>query len=313
MAEHLVYVISDLHLGGALGPSASERGFRICTQGDALAAFIEALAGQPTGPGAPRIELVINGDFVDFLAEEDEPVEWTALKEDPERARALLLRIVERNRDVFRALARLVERGHTLTVLIGNHDIELAFPVVRQALAAALGLRAGAQLRFLHDGEAYAVGDALIEHGNRYDPFNAVDFDALRRVRSIQSRGLAVPDDRRMPPPPGSQLVAEVMNPLKQHYPLHRPAQARGRRRGAAAPGAGAGGAAAHRPRRGARAQDAPAPAAHPGDARADRRHRRHGRLLRRARRPRRAPRPRRREQPRRRRARGAGRHRRRL
>lgn len=220
MAEHLVYVISDLHLGGAPGARASDRGFRICTQGDALAGFIEALAAQPTGPGAPRIELVVNGDFVDFLAEEDEPVAWTALKEDPERARALFERIVERNRPVFQALARLVERGHTLTVLIGNHDIELAFPVVRQALAAALGLATGAPLRFLHDGEAYAVGDALIEHGNRYDPFNAVDFDALRRVRSIQSRGLAVPDDRRLVPPPGSQLVAEVMNPLKQHYPF---------------------------------------------------------------------------------------------
>ena len=220
MAEHLVYVISDLHLGGAPGARASDRGFRICTQGDALAGFIEALAAQPTGPGAPRTELVINGDFVDFLAEEDEPVAWTPLKEDPERARRLFERIVERNRPVFRALARLVERGHTLTVLIGNHDIELAFPAVRQALAAALGLGAGAPLRFLHDGEAYAVGDALIEHGNRYDGFNAVDFDALRRVRSIQSRGLPVPADRRLPPPPGSQLVAEVMNPLKQHYPF---------------------------------------------------------------------------------------------
>ncbi|MFO0573182.1 MAG: hypothetical protein U1A78_04220 [Polyangia bacterium] len=220
MAEHLVYVISDLHLGGAPGATASDRGFRICTQGDALAGFIEALAAQPTGPGAPRTELVINGDFVDFLAEKDEPVAWTALKEDPERARLLFERIVERNRPVFQALARFIKRGHTLTVLIGNHDIELAFPAVRQALAAALGLGAGAPLCFLHDGEAYAVGDALIEHGNRYDGFNAVDFDALRRVRSIQSRGLPVPADRRLTPPPGSQLVAEVMNPLKQYYPF---------------------------------------------------------------------------------------------
>lgn len=220
MAEQLVYVISDLHLGGAPGQKEGERGFRMCTQGAALAGFITELAALPVGGDAPAIELVINGDFVDFLAEEDEPVLWTALKEDPGRARELFLRIVQRNLPVFDALARFAGRGHTLTILIGNHDLELAFPVVRRALAEVLLLKPDVGLRFLHDGEAYAVGDALIEHGNRYDSFNMVDFDKLRRVRSLQSRGQAVPEDLRLVAPPGSQLVAEIMNPLKQHYPF---------------------------------------------------------------------------------------------
>jgi UDP-2,3-diacylglucosamine pyrophosphatase LpxH len=220
MAEQLVYVISDLHLGGAPGQSESERGFRMCTQGAALAGFITELCALPVGGNAPAVELVINGDFVDFLAEEDEPVQWTAIKEDPGRARELFLRIVQRNQPVFDALARFVGRGHTLTILIGNHDLELAFPAVRRALAEVLGQKPDVGLRFLHDGEAYAVGDALIEHGNRYDSFNMVDFDKLRHVRSLQSRGQAVPEDLRFVAPAGSQLVAEIMNPLKQHYPF---------------------------------------------------------------------------------------------
>ena len=75
-------------------------------------------------------------------------------------------------------------------------------------------------LRFIFDGEAYPIGDALIEHGNRYDGWNAIDYDALRRVCSLKSRGQAIPPSLRLPPPAGSQLVAEVMNPIKRSYPF---------------------------------------------------------------------------------------------
>ena len=171
--SHLVYVISDLHLGGAPPTQPGDsRGFRICTQVDALASFISSLAALPCRPDAPRIELCINGDFIDFLAEET-PGEgwngspWSPLKHDAQIACHLLQRVIERNKQVFTALSALVRAGHTLTLLLGNHDIELAFPAVRRALADALGIPPSASLRFFHDGEAYPIGDALIEHGNR--------------------------------------------------------------------------------------------------------------------------------------------------
>jgi UDP-2,3-diacylglucosamine pyrophosphatase LpxH len=222
-ARQRVYVISDLHLGGAPPASPGERGFQLCTQVNALAAFIDQLAGQAADPDN-RLELVINGDFVDFLAEEGPAAAggspWSPVKEDPQLALQLLSDIVRRNQPVMTALATLQQRGHTLTLLLGNHDIELAFPAVRKALAVALGVPPGGALRFIHDGEAYRVGDALIEHGNRYDRFNVVDHDALRRVCALQSRSQRVPEALRMPPPVGSQLVAEVMNPIKRDYPF---------------------------------------------------------------------------------------------
>lgn len=223
-ARQRVYVISDLHLGGAPAATPGGRGFQLCTQVDALAEFIGQLAAQPA-TAEDRLELVINGDFVDFLAEKAPPgaaggAPWSPIKEDPALAQQLLSDITGRNRPVFAALAELQRRGHTLTLLLGNHDVELAFPAVRQALATLLGIPEGGALRFLYDGEAYRVGDALIEHGNRYDRFNVVDHDALRRVCSLQSRGQRVPDSLRMPPPVGSQLVAEVMNPIKLDYPF---------------------------------------------------------------------------------------------
>ncbi len=216
------YIVSDLHLGGSGPNSEGERGFQICTQTAALSDFIFRLAAQPAHS---PVELVINGDFVDFLAEptkdsrSGEP-SWVPLREDEAVAQQLLETVIGRSQDVFAALRRLVAQGHTLTVLLGNHDIELAYPAVRKVLGRQLGIPDQSALRFLYDGEAYSIGNALIEHGNRYDGWNAIDYDALRRVCSLLSRGQPIPSDRRLTAPAGSQLVAQVMNPLKQRYPF---------------------------------------------------------------------------------------------
>ena len=59
------YVISDLHLGGAYG-GADDRGSRLCSLVSALAEFVDAITA---GTSGTQNELIINGDFVDFLAE----------------------------------------------------------------------------------------------------------------------------------------------------------------------------------------------------------------------------------------------------
>lgn len=135
-----VYVISDLHLGGHLDPTnATGRGFRIFTHGKELAAFINALANKPAS--GPDIELVINGDVVDFLAEKDPDSEgWSALKLGP-HAPEVLNNIVGREAAVFEALTALLRAEHRLTLLLGNHDVELSFPEVRARLEHALHLR----------------------------------------------------------------------------------------------------------------------------------------------------------------------------
>lgn len=211
-----VYVISDLHLGGA-------EGFRMMRHPDALAAFIEGL----TRRDSPQNELVIAGDFVDFLAEGSAPdgelpSQWEPLVEDASLAAALFERIALRSSFavVFQALADFVRAKHRLTILLGNHDIELSYPRVRSALERVLGTEEGRGFRFVYDGEAYVVGDALIEHGNRYDRWNQVDHDSLRRLRSLQSRGQQAERPGLFAPPPGSRLVANVMNPIKRDYPF---------------------------------------------------------------------------------------------
>jgi UDP-2,3-diacylglucosamine pyrophosphatase LpxH len=216
----LVYVISDLHLGGALDPeNASGRGFRIFTQSNALRDFINGLSN--IGKAA-EVELVINGDFVDFLAEKDPETDcWAPLK-TPESAETILRSIAGDRPEgiVFAALRDFMARGGRLTLLLGNHDVELRFPKVRRALEELLACRSDRPLHFVYDGEAYVIGDVLIEHGNRYDSYNTNDYDALRRVRSLQSRREPIPHENEAQPSPGSVLVASFINQRKWDYPF---------------------------------------------------------------------------------------------
>ncbi|QKS28189.1 MAG: metallophosphoesterase [Candidatus Accumulibacter similis] len=214
-----VFVISDLHIGGEFSDDPAQRGFRIMSRPERLAGFIEELADR--AHECP-IELVINGDFIDFLAECHEGKQpWVPFVEDANEATATFRRVAYRDRDsaVFDALGNFLAKGHALVVLLGNHDVELALPGVRVAFEERLAQQTSSRIRFIYDGEAYRVGDALIEHGNRYDPFNVVDHDRLRRLRSLQSRGqCSANSELQFVAPAGSRLVAKVINPIKSLY-----------------------------------------------------------------------------------------------
>ncbi len=218
--ERRVYVISDLHLGGEYGDAATnphERGFRICTHVDAVADFVNRLADSPPAP--VRTELVINGDLVDFLAEDPgDAATWTSFIADGDEAAATFRTIATRDRRFFDALGRFLQRGHRLVVLLGNHDVELALPAVRREFCRVVGATSDSDLEFVDGAEAYIVGDALIEHGNRYDEWNVVDHQGLMRLRAFQSRRQPVPRQRGFEISAGSQMVSTVINPVKTRY-----------------------------------------------------------------------------------------------
>lgn len=214
------YVISDLHLGGvypdADAAAKGDRGFRICTNVPGLVRFVDALTARPVAD--PRIELVINGDLVDFLAEQNATGSgWSAFTIDQHEAVKKFEAIVARDQAFFDALARFLAKGHRLVILLGNHDIELWLPAVRLALAKAVGAKPGTDYVLVPGAEAYLVGDALIEHGNRYDSYNLVDHERLARLCGMITRAQHKLTDV-FTPPPGSRMVAEVINPIKTRF-----------------------------------------------------------------------------------------------
>jgi len=230
-----IFVISDLHLGGrpharhgATCGTASDLGSQICHAYAELTQFIDWVASQ--GLANAAVELIINGDIVDFLMEDDYEAEPDAMPWVPDESRVLakLQLIISRTREAnprgpFDAMADLLEKGHLLTFILGNHDVELSLPAVRRYLEEdVFNLAVNGKFRFIYDGEAYVKGDLLIEHGNRYDPWNVVDHSALRQERSMLSRGLGKQMCERQSgnfsPPPGSVLVTKVINQIKKEY-----------------------------------------------------------------------------------------------
>jgi UDP-2,3-diacylglucosamine pyrophosphatase LpxH len=200
-------VISDLHLGGSPATGDSPA-FQMCTAAGRahLVRFIE-WAARPDETEL-HTHLVIAGDVVDFLAEEAAG-SFLPFTVDDRLALDKLMSIFKSTAEVWEALRRFVARGHALTVMLGNHDLELCLPGPRHRLLDVLG---PGRIEFIYDNQAFTLGPVLVEHGNRYDDWNAVPHDDLREVRSRLSRGERAEFDAL----PGSRMVVDLVNPTKK-------------------------------------------------------------------------------------------------
>jgi UDP-2,3-diacylglucosamine pyrophosphatase LpxH len=198
-----IIVISDLHIGGKPKPMLGHANL--------LVNFLDQLSHYepPTGE---TVELVINGDFVDFLAIEPHSA-WTP---DEAECVAKLKQAFEEFCPVFDAISRCLSKVCRFTLLLGNHDIESALPRVRRELLSRLGTNPH-QCLFYSDNQAYRFGDLLVEHGNRYDSWNAIDYAGLRKVLSQASRLEPLAD---LTVCPGSEMVERLISPLKEDYPF---------------------------------------------------------------------------------------------
>jgi UDP-2,3-diacylglucosamine pyrophosphatase LpxH len=198
-----VVVISDLHLTPDAGMMSHP------DEAAKLIASIQRMRGED-------LELVIAGDFIDYLAIPP-LLEWTP---HPQTAAAKLTFLQEPpHLTLTQALREFLAAGNALTFLIGNHDVELSLPSVQSHLQWLLEA-APHSVRFVSDGRAYTVGRLLIEHGNRYDGANLNDWNGLRAISSAQSRGEPI-DHIDYTISAGSQLVHRVLNPLKSSgYPF---------------------------------------------------------------------------------------------
>jgi len=212
-----VYVISDMHLGGAYGTTPGDRGFRLNTHVPDLAAFVEAITRRAAN--GESVELLINGDMVDFLAERTPgSADWSPFTGNAVLAAEKFDALADRDTEFFEALGDLIAHEGRLIILLGNHDVELALPSVRRRLDARLRLAGPHGYTLVTNGEAYRVGDALIEHGNDYDPFNLVNAESLRRICAFESRAATLPDRDAFDVPAGSLMVSSVINPIKEEY-----------------------------------------------------------------------------------------------
>lgn len=226
-ARRKVFVLSDWHLGGEPDDMLNQRvGSQICRSAEHLTSFIDWVSIESVlFPGTT--EIIINGDMVDFLA----PVSGFTAKEwiaEEKEVISRLDRIIASTRGIngrgpFDALRDFLAKPSTeLTVSLGNHDVELSLPRVRHHLEGVLGH--SLRLRLIYDGEPIVRGRLLVEHGNRYDPWNVIDHSRLRQERSHIARGFEVNESDRSTkffrPPAGTYLVIHGINSVLAKYPF---------------------------------------------------------------------------------------------
>lgn len=206
-----VHVISDIHMGG-------KPGFQILRETARLANYIRWVGNQrPDG----RVALVLNGDVIDTLAEDitgyvavDEAVSTVQrIMGDPAFS------------EVWKALADFVKKdGRVLVIVIGNHDIELAFPSVQRSILSRLAgenLPARGRIEFSTAGAGYTcvVGNSRVfcTHGNEVDAWNYVRYEDLSKVARRLNAGRSL-DPSEWEPNAGTKMVKDVMNEVKRKY-----------------------------------------------------------------------------------------------
>ncbi len=207
-----IHVISDIHMGG------NNLDFQILRETKRLANYIGWVGQQrPSG----RVALILNGDVIDTLAEDmqgyvavDEAVAITQrIMKDPSFA------------GIWQALADFVKlEGRTLVIVIGNHDIELSFPIVQRLIVTHLAgddLQARARIEFSTTGAGYScmVGNARVycTHGNEVDAWNYNRYEDLAKVGRRLNVGRSL-DPKEWYPNAGTRMVKEVMNEVKRRF-----------------------------------------------------------------------------------------------
>ncbi len=200
--EYSVIIISDLHVGQNddfdifAAPGSNKHAL--------FTSFMDHVRKQPN-----PIELVINGDFVDFLQLHP----WNDLSRTT--ARKKIEDIVTKSPSVFRDLGTfLSDPRHKLTILLGNHDVELAYPEVGKVLREAIlssSPKAADRYELLDKRTSHnpTVNGVLvhIEHGNRGDEWNWLNYDPLFIDAELGTKKFKYP--------PGTKLVYETMNAFK--------------------------------------------------------------------------------------------------
>lgn len=194
-------VLSDLHLGNG-------QSYDIFAGVQALPAFLDTLTHEPT-------RVVLNGDSVDFLMNED-PLELH-VERAVEQARALVA--AASTAAVLKALGRVLAAGGEVVLRLGNHDVELALAEVQAVLREALGQPPEVAQRLLFQrGDApwvLEVGGArvLLAHGEQHDSWNKVDYAHLPGPGAPEGA-----DAASYRYSAGSLLVKKLLNPLKRQY-----------------------------------------------------------------------------------------------
>lgn len=207
--EKIKIVISDCHLSAGLTFESAKNPHEDFFFDEEMVAFFEYFSTGKYGEGA-EVELIINGDYLDFL---NVPYRGDFEEAITEQFALYKLEcIMAGHPKVMAALKAFASLpGKTITYNIGNHDADLFFPKVRERLVRAWdpeGRYPSPKVRVNHETPVINLdGGVQIHHGNQFEAVHVFNYE-----KPILTDGLAQPV---LNIPWGSFYVLKIVNRLK--------------------------------------------------------------------------------------------------
>lgn len=151
-----------------------------------------------------HVELVINGDFLNFLQVDYRGHFLKVFTE--EVSLEILKEIVTGQPEVFDALRKFASKsGHQITYIVGNHDQAMLWPKLRSYLNDIVGVS-------IHYRSLVYFFDGIhVEHGHMYEAAN-----------SVNSKKFFIKKDLPVPVlnlPFGSHFFVDFVMKVKEEYP----------------------------------------------------------------------------------------------
>lgn len=164
-----ILVISDLHLSAGMHFGHKKNFLEDFHSDRELVDFLHYFcSGNYT---EQEVELIINGDFLDFLA-----VPYVRYFDDEfwseEAAIEKITMIVEAHREVFNAMEKFLRGSKKKIVyIIGNHDAEMALEGPRNYFMSLFSdsVKNSIQILLNVNGEYYPEEGIVVKHGHEYE------------------------------------------------------------------------------------------------------------------------------------------------
>jgi UDP-2,3-diacylglucosamine pyrophosphatase LpxH len=202
--KRIKIVVSDLHLGkGRILPGGGNNSLEEFYYGEKLVEFLHYYSS-----GAFRdydVELIINGDFLNFLQVDYKGHFLKVLTEGV--CLEILKSILEGHKNVFKAMSDFASKpGNSITYIVGNHDQPMLWPACREYLNQVVGTA------IRYKNIVYFVDGIHIEHGHMHESANRID-----PRRFFLKKDLAEPI---LNLPFGSHFFIDHVMKIKHRYPF---------------------------------------------------------------------------------------------
>lgn len=208
-------IISDLHMGAGFAPDNPLEDF---VTDDEFAEFLGGIVAE-SDERTMDVELIVNGDMVEFLQVPAvdtfdpravyPPEVYHVSSED---ASAKKMALVIRGHPIFFAALRDFinpdRPRRNITVIKGNHDVNLHWVAVQTCMREAVGATGDRQSLLAFEERQVSREGIYVEHGNQYvEKVNR--FDNFEYPRDPRNTG-------ELEIPPGSDFVIDFFNEVER-------------------------------------------------------------------------------------------------